>query len=82
MKCTTELLLATQLGYEIRSTTVHEQMMEMWKSNFNVKTVSKSKVRALELSSSDCSYLVFIFASVLKMLVIPVLFLNSDTDGW
>ncbi|XP_015688928.1 protein N-lysine methyltransferase METTL21A [Oryza brachyantha] len=34
------------LGYEIRSTTVHEQMMEMWKSNFNVKTVSKSKMDA------------------------------------
>lgn len=32
------------LGYEIRSTTVHDQMMEMWKSNFNVKTVSKSKM--------------------------------------
>ncbi|BAS81599.1 Os02g0818700 [Oryza sativa Japonica Group] len=32
------------LGYEIRSTTVHEQMMQMWKSNFNVKTVSKSKM--------------------------------------
>ncbi|XP_066319895.1 uncharacterized protein [Miscanthus floridulus] len=32
------------LGYEIRSTTVHEKMMEMWKSNFIVKTVSKSKM--------------------------------------
>ncbi|XP_022680534.1 protein N-lysine methyltransferase METTL21A isoform X2 [Setaria italica] len=32
------------LGYEIRSTTVHEKMMEMWKSNFVVKTVSKSKM--------------------------------------
>ncbi|KAL6591345.1 hypothetical protein ACP70R_049848 [Stipagrostis hirtigluma subsp. patula] len=32
------------LGYEIRSTTVHEQMMEMWKSNFIVKTISKSKM--------------------------------------
>ena len=41
---TTELLPAIQLGYEIRSTTVHEKMMEMWKSNFIVKTVSKSKV--------------------------------------
>lgn len=37
-------MLSTQLGYEIRSTTVHEQMMQMWKSNFNVKTVSKSKM--------------------------------------
>uniref|UniRef100_A0A0D9VMQ4 Uncharacterized protein n=1 Tax=Leersia perrieri TaxID=77586 RepID=A0A0D9VMQ4_9ORYZ len=34
------------IGYEIRSTTVHEQMMQMWKSNFNVKTVSKSKMDA------------------------------------
>ncbi|KAM3245246.1 hypothetical protein ACQJBY_056517 [Aegilops geniculata] len=34
------------LGYEIRSTTVHEQMMEMWKINFNVKTISKSKMDA------------------------------------
>ncbi|AQK76221.1 Tumor-related protein [Zea mays] len=32
------------LGYEIRSTTVHEKMMEMWKSNFIVKTVSRSKM--------------------------------------
>uniref|UniRef100_A0A804NWB8 Tumor-related protein n=1 Tax=Zea mays TaxID=4577 RepID=A0A804NWB8_MAIZE len=32
------------LGYEIRSATVHEKMMEMWKSNFIVKTVSKSKM--------------------------------------
>jgi predicted nicotinamide N-methyase len=39
------------LGYEIRSTTVHEQMMQMWKSNFNVKTVSKSKVHTLQSSS-------------------------------
>ncbi|KAG8072925.1 hypothetical protein GUJ93_ZPchr0006g45794 [Zizania palustris] len=36
----------TMLGYEIRSITVHEQMMQMWKSNFNVKTVSKSKMDA------------------------------------
>nr|CAB3448347.1 unnamed protein product [Digitaria exilis] len=41
---TTELSLAVQLGYEIRSTTVHEKMMEMWKSNFIVKTISKSKM--------------------------------------
>ncbi|WVZ73124.1 hypothetical protein U9M48_021470 [Paspalum notatum var. saurae] len=32
------------LGYEIRSTTVHEKMMEMWKSNFIVKDVSRSKM--------------------------------------
>lgn len=32
------------LGYEIRSTNVHEQMMDMWKSNFEVKTVPKTKM--------------------------------------
>ncbi|KAL6912341.1 hypothetical protein ACP4OV_001146 [Aristida adscensionis] len=32
------------LGYEVRSTTVHDQMMDMWKSNFIVKTISKSKM--------------------------------------
>lgn len=32
------------LGYEIRSTNVHEQMLEMWKKNFEVKTVSQSKM--------------------------------------
>ncbi|XP_047180602.1 protein N-lysine methyltransferase METTL21A [Vigna umbellata] len=32
------------LGYEIRSTSVHEKMLQMWKRNFDVKTVSKSKM--------------------------------------
>ncbi|XP_020079792.1 protein-lysine methyltransferase METTL21D isoform X2 [Ananas comosus] len=32
------------LGYEIRSTTVHEQMMQMWKNNFIVKSIPKSKM--------------------------------------
>ncbi|XP_061359438.1 uncharacterized protein LOC133303537 isoform X1 [Gastrolobium bilobum] len=32
------------LGYEIRSTCVHEKMLQMWKKNFDVKTVSKSKM--------------------------------------
>lgn len=32
------------LGYEIRSTSVHEQMLQMWKSNFNVKLVPKAKM--------------------------------------
>ncbi|CAI0397985.1 unnamed protein product [Linum tenue] len=32
------------LGYEIRSTNVHEKMLAMWKSNFQVKTVPKSKM--------------------------------------
>lgn len=32
------------LGHEIRSTNVHEKMLEMWKRNFEVKTVPKSKM--------------------------------------
>lgn len=32
------------LGYEIRSTSVHEEMLQMWKSNFNVKLVPKAKM--------------------------------------
>ncbi|KAK1314557.1 Thioredoxin-like 3-3 [Acorus calamus] len=32
------------LGYEIRSTAVHEQMIQMWKRNFDVKTVPKAKM--------------------------------------
>nr|GMD67226.1 protein N-lysine methyltransferase METTL21A isoform X1 [Ipomoea batatas] len=32
------------LGYEIRSTNVHEKMLELWKRNFEVKTVPKAKV--------------------------------------
>jgi len=61
---TTELLPAIQLGYEIRSTTVHEKMMEMWKSNFIVKTVSKSKVWKCGKVISDNPNLIFMFTSV------------------
>lgn len=32
------------LGYEIRSTTVHDRMMHMWKNNFEVKTVPQAKM--------------------------------------
>ncbi|CAB4313231.1 unnamed protein product [Prunus armeniaca] len=32
------------IGYEIRSTSVHEQMLQMWKRNFDVKTVPNSKM--------------------------------------
>ncbi|KAG6760679.1 hypothetical protein POTOM_033855 [Populus tomentosa] len=32
------------LGYEIRSTNVHERMLDMWKKNFEVKTVPKAKM--------------------------------------
>ncbi|KAH9608277.1 hypothetical protein KSS87_000329 [Heliosperma pusillum] len=32
------------LGYEIRSTTVHEKMLQMWKENFDVKTVPRAKM--------------------------------------
>ncbi|XP_074561747.1 uncharacterized protein LOC141818056 [Curcuma longa] len=34
----------TLLGYEIRSTTVHDRMMDMWKENFIVKTIPKAKM--------------------------------------
>ncbi|XP_020276281.1 protein N-lysine methyltransferase METTL21A isoform X1 [Asparagus officinalis] len=32
------------LGYEIRSNTVHARMMQMWKNNFDVKTVPITKM--------------------------------------
>ncbi|CAL9088880.1 unnamed protein product [Musa hybrid cultivar] len=32
------------LGYEIRSTVVHERMMDMWKQKFVVKTIPKAKM--------------------------------------
>ncbi|GAV66474.1 Methyltransf_16 domain-containing protein [Cephalotus follicularis] len=32
------------LGYEIRSTSIHEQMLDMWKRNFEVKIVQKTKM--------------------------------------
>ncbi|KAG6466574.1 protein N-lysine methyltransferase METTL21A-like isoform X1 [Zingiber officinale] len=32
------------LGYEVRSTTVHDRMMDMWKENFIVKTIPKAKM--------------------------------------
>ncbi|KAI3896806.1 hypothetical protein MKW98_009659 [Papaver atlanticum] len=32
------------LGYEIRNMVVHEQMLQMWKSNFEVKTVPRAKM--------------------------------------
>ncbi|XAR60016.1 hypothetical protein NMG60_11033239 [Bertholletia excelsa] len=32
------------LGYEVRSTTVHEQMLHLWKRNFEMKTVPKAKM--------------------------------------
>ncbi|XP_015874557.2 uncharacterized protein LOC107411479 [Ziziphus jujuba] len=32
------------LGYEIRSTSVHEQMLNMWKKNFDLKTIPSSKM--------------------------------------
>ncbi|KAI4373554.1 hypothetical protein MLD38_011670 [Melastoma candidum] len=34
------------LGYEIRSTNVHEQMLEMWRNNFNLKTVPRHKMHS------------------------------------
>uniref|UniRef100_A0A7N0RCI7 Uncharacterized protein n=1 Tax=Kalanchoe fedtschenkoi TaxID=63787 RepID=A0A7N0RCI7_KALFE len=32
------------LGHEIRSTAVHEQMLDMWKKHFDVKSIPKSKM--------------------------------------
>ncbi|ONI00886.1 hypothetical protein PRUPE_6G109400 [Prunus persica] len=32
------------IGYEIRSTSVHEQMLQMWRRNFDVKIVPNSKM--------------------------------------
>ncbi|KAJ0256637.1 hypothetical protein HA466_0095660 [Hirschfeldia incana] len=32
------------LGYEIRSTIVHDKMLQMWKDNFEVKTMPRSKM--------------------------------------
>ncbi|WOL18248.1 protein N-lysine methyltransferase METTL21A [Canna indica] len=32
------------LGYEIRSTMVHDRMMDMWKDNFVVKTIPRAKM--------------------------------------
>ncbi|ERM97434.1 hypothetical protein AMTR_s00124p00014420, partial [Amborella trichopoda] len=32
------------LGYELRSTNVHEKMMNMWKTNYEVKSIPKSKM--------------------------------------
>ncbi|CAN8305930.1 unnamed protein product [Cochlearia groenlandica] len=32
------------LGYEIRSTSVHDKMLQMWKDNFEVKTIPRSKM--------------------------------------
>ncbi|KAF5819827.1 putative lysine methyltransferase, S-adenosyl-L-methionine-dependent methyltransferase [Helianthus annuus] len=32
------------IGYEIRSTNVHEQMIQLWKKHFEVKTLPKSKM--------------------------------------
>ncbi|KAI3523383.1 hypothetical protein L1887_01455 [Cichorium endivia] len=32
------------IGYEIRSTNVHEQMIQLWKKHFEVKVVPKSKM--------------------------------------
>lgn len=32
------------LGHEIRSTGVHEKMLNLWKRNFNIKTIPRSKM--------------------------------------
>ncbi|XP_022862166.1 protein N-lysine methyltransferase METTL21A isoform X5 [Olea europaea var. sylvestris] len=37
------------LGYEIRSTNVHEQMLELWKRYFEVKIVPRAKLRIVKV---------------------------------
>ncbi|KAL4181239.1 hypothetical protein AMTRI_Chr12g236200 [Amborella trichopoda] len=37
------------LGYELRSTNVHEKMMNMWKTNYEVKSIPKSKYQHLSI---------------------------------
>lgn len=49
-----------QLGYEIRSTMVHDQMIDMWKSNFNLKSIPRSKVLIF------CDFLLSIFSVFVK----------------
>ncbi|XP_073140596.1 uncharacterized protein [Henckelia pumila] len=34
------------LGYELRSTNVHDRMLDLWKANFEVKAVPKAKMHA------------------------------------
>ncbi|KAJ4847659.1 hypothetical protein Tsubulata_036967 [Turnera subulata] len=45
------------LGYEIRSMNVHEQMLEMWKRNFEVKLVPKNKMHSKYQHSSIQLYM-------------------------
>ncbi|KAH6814016.1 S-adenosyl-L-methionine-dependent methyltransferases superfamily protein [Perilla frutescens var. frutescens] len=53
------------LGYELRSTNVHDQMLDLWKRNFEVKSVPKAKMHIeyqhpsiqlymMSLKPSDC----------------------------
>lgn len=56
-------VVSLQLGYEIRSTNVHDRMLDMWKSNFEVKIIPKSKVCPSHLSefmsvSSLCLFMI------------------------
>ncbi|CAA0832604.1 S-adenosyl-L-methionine-dependent methyltransferases superfamily protein [Striga hermonthica] len=34
------------LGYELRSTNVHDQMLDLWKMNFEVKSIPKAKMHS------------------------------------
>ncbi|KAL6566838.1 hypothetical protein OROMI_015242 [Orobanche minor] len=36
----------TMLGYELRSTNVHDQMLDLWKRNFEIKSVPKAKMHS------------------------------------
>ena len=60
-----------KLGYEIRSTNVHEQMLQMWRRNFDVKIVPQSKVCIVFYANSlFLSTLVLFFNSVYLLNVI------------
>lgn len=45
-----------KLGYEIRSMSVHEQMLQMWKRNFNVKIVPQAKVCVMFYANLNCKW--------------------------
>ncbi|XP_010488411.1 PREDICTED: protein-lysine methyltransferase METTL21D isoform X2 [Camelina sativa] len=47
------------LGYEIRSTVVHDKMLQMWKDNFEVKTIPRSK---MDVEYQDPSIHLYIMA--------------------
>ncbi|KAL8152214.1 hypothetical protein V2J09_009974 [Rumex salicifolius] len=63
------------LGYEIRSTSVHEKMLELWKSNFDVKTIPKSKMHSRYQHQS-----IHLYTMVAKKEMIPEINPGSDEE--